>query len=254
MRQFVLDAEERDCTFQPQLNSRSLRIADKVFAGRHVYDRLYKDGGKRKVKKDPNETFHPEINNRSKTLARNTNVYDRLVLLATNEHPIPQPESARTNTDVDTDTKRFNRLYWSAKAQNTRAAKAREAKRSVFIKNIARKTTTAVASPGSPGARARKSTVAIAYNPRATVVERENGSNGTGAGGRSALGALSGLGGDKTGSFSDSFSANSPIPLNRSAAQAAMSGVYYGAQHVNTVVFKPSEHGFLIKRFGVERV
>ena len=77
MRQFVLDAEERDCTFQPQLNSRSLRIADKVFAGRHVYDRLYNDGGKNKAKKDPNETFHPEINSRSKALSRNTNVYDR---------------------------------------------------------------------------------------------------------------------------------------------------------------------------------
>ena len=150
------------------------------------------------------------------------------------------------------------RLYWSAKAQNTRAAKAREAKRSIFIKNIERKTTTAAAaSPGSPGGRARKSTVAIAYNPRATVVEREdgggNGGGAPGAGGRSALGALSALG-DKSSSFSESFNANSPIPLNRSSAQAAMSGVYYGAQPVNTVVFKPSEHGFLIKRFGVQRV
>ena len=79
-RQFMQDLEDREHTFQPQVNQNSMRMVSKM----QKQGRLLPVGGKRGYKgtaQDPGhseDTFSPKINKRSKAIQLKGNVYDRL--------------------------------------------------------------------------------------------------------------------------------------------------------------------------------
>ena len=79
-RQFMQDLEDREHTFQPQVNQNSMRMVNRM----QKEGRLLPVGGKRGYKgtaQDPGhseDTFSPKINKRSKSIQLKGNVYDRL--------------------------------------------------------------------------------------------------------------------------------------------------------------------------------
>ena len=79
-RQFMQDLEDREHTFQPQVNQNSMRMVSRM----QKQGRLLPKGGKRGYKgtaQDPGhseDTFSPKINKRSKAIQLKGNVYDRL--------------------------------------------------------------------------------------------------------------------------------------------------------------------------------
>jgi hypothetical protein len=84
-RQFVQDLEDREHTFQPQVNQNSMRMMERL----KTKGRLRPAGGKRGYRGDSNDpghsedTFSPKINRRSKSIQLKGNVYDRLYKSAT---------------------------------------------------------------------------------------------------------------------------------------------------------------------------
>ena len=79
-RQFMQDLEDREHTFQPQVNENSMRMVKRM----QREGRLLPVGGKRAYKGDSQDpghcedTFSPRINKRSKAIQLKGNVYDRL--------------------------------------------------------------------------------------------------------------------------------------------------------------------------------